>query len=191
MELLSHPTCTCNHSSSFISFFSYLTLVDKHVFDELDHLTFPSAKFELRDTPFISDDCQMEDPSSTVRIHTGKDDSLDRVSVRSLMSRPKLTSAQKPCATVENWFNNISPSNPPSSEFPSEPTPGQKSKGATQDMSVKQAESAPVAQASLGREVALQTDSVIPTELSSLPAAVPMAPTVVPMVPVHPMPDCM
>ncbi|KAG0289745.1 hypothetical protein BGZ96_006723 [Linnemannia gamsii] len=161
----------------------------KHIFDELDHLTFPSTDLELRDTHFVSDDHQVEDPSSTAKVHTGKEDNLDRVSVCSLMSGSTSTPAHKPCATVENWFNNISPSNPLSSEFPSESTPGPKSKGATQDLDVEQAESAPVAQVSLGREVASQTDPVVSAEPRSLPAAVPIVPTVVSMVPVHPMPD--
>jgi hypothetical protein len=166
-------------------------LIDKHIFDEIDRLTYPSADLELRDTPHVSDGLQVEDPSSTLRTHAGKEDDLDEVSVRSLMSEPTSTAAQRSCATVENWFNKICPINPPLSMLPSESTPALGPKRASQDVDVMQTDSTPFAQVSLGREVASQTDPAALAEPSSPPAALSMAPTVVPMVHIHPMPECM
>ncbi|KAF8941042.1 hypothetical protein BGZ47_007511 [Haplosporangium gracile] len=156
----------------------------KHIYDELDHLTYPSADLQLRDTPRVSDDRQVDDLSSTVKAHARVEDDGDGISMRSLISEPILTAAQKSCATVENWFNKISPSNLLSSESPPKTTSGPEPKAATHSVNAKQ-----VAQVSLGREVASQTDPVASIEPSSMSAAAPMPPTVVPLVPVHPMPN--
>ncbi|KAF9143583.1 hypothetical protein BG015_000376 [Linnemannia schmuckeri] len=161
----------------------------KHIYDELDHLTYPSADLQLRDTPRVSDDRQVDDPSSIVKAHARVEDDGDGTSVRSLMSEPTLTAAQKSCATVENWFNKISPSNLLWSESPPKTTLGSEPKAITHSVNPKQAESTPVAQVSLGREVASQTDPVASIEPPSMPAAAPMPPTVVPLVPVHPIPN--
>ncbi|KAG9070542.1 hypothetical protein KI688_008080 [Linnemannia hyalina] len=162
----------------------------KCIYDEIDHLTYPSADLELRDTPLISDGRQVDGPSSIVKAHTGagKEDDIEGTSVRSLMSEPTLTVAQKSCATVENWFSKISSSNPPSSESPPKTTPGQESMAVAQIVNAKQAEPTPAVPVCLGREVASQTDPSASCEPSSLPAVTaPMVPAVVPLVPVHPM----
>ncbi|KAG0078153.1 hypothetical protein BGZ90_005831 [Linnemannia elongata] len=163
----------------------------KHIYDELDHLTYPSGDLQLRSSPIFSEDHQVDGPSSTVQAHTGagKEDDVDRASVRSSMSEPTLTAAQKSCATVENWFSKINPSNSPSSVSPPKPTPGPESKVISQDVHAKQAGPTSVVPVRLGREVASQTDLGASSEPSSLPAATaPMPPTVVPLVPVHPLP---
>ncbi|KAK3805697.1 MAG: hypothetical protein JOS17DRAFT_847841 [Linnemannia elongata] len=165
----------------------------KHVYGELDHLTYPSADLKLRDTPLVSDGRQVDEPSSTVKAHTrtGKEDDVDGTSARSLMSEPTLAAAQKSCATVENWFSKISPSNPPSSESPPKTTLGPESKAVARDVDAKQAEPIPIVPVRLNREIASRTDQGESSEPSSLPAAaVPMPPRVVPLAPVHPMPGC-
>ncbi|KAF9546493.1 hypothetical protein EC957_009707 [Mortierella hygrophila] len=158
----------------------------KCIYDEIDHLTYPSTDLELRDTPLISDDRQVDGPSSTMKAHTGagKEDDIEGTSVRSL------TAAQKSSATVENWFSKISSSSPPSSESPPKTTPGQESMAVAQTVNAKQTEPTPAVAVCLGREVASQTDPSASCEPSSLPAVTAfMVPTVVPLVPVHPMSD--
>ncbi|KAG0062354.1 hypothetical protein BGZ89_010732 [Linnemannia elongata] len=163
----------------------------KHIYNELDHLTYPSGDLQLRNSPIFSEDHQVDGPSSTVEANTGagKEDDVDRASVRSSMSEPTLTAAQKSCTTVENWFSKINPSNSSPSVSPPKPTPGPESKVISQDVHAKQAGPTPVVPVRLGREVASQTDLGALSEPSSLPAATaPMPPTVVPLVPVHPLP---
>lgn len=184
---------TLTFQLDLFSFYDSTLLVDKHVYGELDHLTYPSADLKLRDTPLVSDGRQVDEPSSTVKAHTrtGKEDDVDGTSARSLMSEPTLAAAQKSCATVENWFSKISPSNPPSSESPPKTTLGPESKAVARDVDAKQAEPIPIVPVRLNREIASRTDQGESSEPSSLPAAaVPMPPRVVPLAPVHPMPGC-
>lgn len=175
------------------SFHNSNLLVDKHIYGELDRLTYPSEDLELRNTPLVSDDRQVDGPSTTVKAHTGtgKEDDVDGASVRSLMSEPTLAAAQKSGATGKSWFSKISPSNPPSSEPPPKTTLGPESKAVAQNVDAKQVEPTSVVPINLGREVTSQTDPGAFPEPSPLPAAtVPMPPTVVSLAPVHPMPGC-
>ncbi|KAF9122189.1 hypothetical protein BGW39_009974 [Mortierella sp. 14UC] len=160
------------------------------IYDELDHITHPSACPELKDIPLIPDNHQ-EPNLSIEKDQPGKVDYEDKASVQSLSSEPSSMVAQKSCATVESWFNKLSASaTSPSSESPTKSTPGPRVETLQQGMKLEQAERPSVAQVSVCREVASQTGSVASSEQrTSIPAGSPMPPSVVPFVPVHPMPD--
>ncbi|KAG0372494.1 hypothetical protein BGX24_000179, partial [Mortierella sp. AD032] len=162
----------------------------KLIYDELDHVTHPSACQELKDVPLVPNNRQ--DPSqSTGKSQTVKADDDDKASVGSLLSEPSSMVTQKSCATVESWFSKLSVSTTnPSSASPPKSTPGPRAEALPQATSKEQAESTPITEARVCREVASQTDTVASSEPpSSLPAGAPLPPNAVPLVPVHPIPE--
>ncbi|KAG0274708.1 hypothetical protein BGZ95_009526 [Linnemannia exigua] len=159
----------------------------KLIYDELDHVTYPSACQELKDVPLAPGNHQEPSQSQAV-----EEDDDDKASVGSLLSEPSSMVTQKSCATVESWFNKLSASATNlTSASPPKSTPGPRAKELPQATSMEQGEPTPITQVSGCREVASQTDPVASSEPPpSLSASTPMPPNVVPLVPVHPMPEC-
>jgi hypothetical protein len=175
----------------FISHYGFFVYVDKLIYDELDHITHPSACLELRNIPPISE--YRQGPHLSIeKTQPGKVDDDDMASVQSLLSEPSSMVAQKSRATVESWFSRLSTSaTNPSPESPVKSTPRQGAEALSQGVKLEQAESASVARVSHYREVASQTDPVLPNEKpASLPAGTPMPPSFVPLGPVHTLPNC-